>query len=259
VNPPIEGIYVPQHFDPTVVESLPAWADLIDMPEPGAVSTESALAETPQEGESMMMKALKAGVIVNEILPTDDVVRYGLVVAAQGYSHNPAVGAAILGLATFATEGSAVLASAKWIAEDRIRPVIDTAREKIDSFKETLDRLLPRVRPGRFVPNIPKDPEVGGTLPITVQAAVALNLGNVILLEAKQRRDPTRTTEQNRRQGLQGAALVAGYLAVEGALISTGFGHVTNPVYLTSAALGIAGLQYGVHKLQKKIKGEPQS
>jgi hypothetical protein len=207
--------------------------------------------------ESIALKALKGVAIINEMLPTDDAMRYSLLIASQVATHNPLVGAAVLGASTLAVEGSAVLASYKWVAEDRIKPVIDKVRDKIDGFKEALNRLVPRIRPGRAVPNIPEDPEVGSKLPVTIQAAIALNLGSVVLLEAQQRRDPTRTAEQARKDGLRSAVLVSGYMAVEGALLSTGFNNLTNPLYVSLAAVGIAGLHYGVHRIrQRNNRGE---
>ncbi|HEU4914894.1 MAG TPA: hypothetical protein VFT16_05875 [Candidatus Saccharimonadales bacterium] len=217
------------------------------------------VAEEPQAREALGMKVLKAGVIINEMLPTDDVMRYGLLVASQEYAHNPAVGAAVLGLATLATEGSAVLAASKWIADDRIRPILNTVCEKIDNFKETLNRLVPPLRIGRLVPNLPKDPEEGKKLPITIQAAVALNLGTVVMLEAMQRRDPSRTAEQNRSYGLRTTAMVSGYMAVEGALLSAGYENLASPTHLALAALGVAGLHYGAHKLRQKAQKGEQS
>lgn len=210
-----------------------------------------------QPSESLVMKTIKAGVIVSEILPIDDAIRYGLTFASQTQVQNPAVGAAVLGVSTLLVESSAVLASSKWIAEDRIRPVIDKTREKIDSFKEMLNKLIPRVKIGRLVPNIPKDPETSDSLPVTAQAAIALNLGTVVLLEAMQRRNTNRTAEQNRAHGLRAAALVSGYMAVEGALLTTGFNNITDPKYVLPAAVGLAGLHYGVHKLrQLKKRGQ---
>jgi hypothetical protein len=164
------------------------------------------------------------------------------------------VSAAVLGGATLVTEAAAVMASARWIAEDRIAPVIETARIKIDTFKDKLNQLLPRIRPGRFIPNISESTSEGRSLPIAAQAAIVLNLGSVVLLEAKQRANPGRTIEQNYKDGMASAALVSGYMAIEGALIGTGMNQLHNPAYLTAAAVGIAGLQYGVHKLRQKTR-----
>ena len=214
----------------------------------------------PAEGlrERTATKILKASVITYEMLPVDDVARYSLLAASQGYTHNPVVGAATLGLSTLVTEGSAVLASSRWIAEDRIGAKLNVVREKIDGFKDRLNQLVPKLKLGRIVPNIPKDPEEPGEkLSATTQAAVALNLGSVVLLEAMQRRDPSRTFEQNRRDGLRTAAWVSSYMAAEGALLSTGYNNLTNPEYVGPALLCLAGLHYGVHKLRQRTqKGE---
>jgi hypothetical protein len=224
-----------------------------------ATPTEITPAPNEELGEGLRERAsirlLKASVITYEMMPLDDVARYGLLAASQQYSHNPALGAAVLGVSTLATEASAVLAASRWIAEDRIGSKLNVVRERIDSFKETLNRLVPKIRPGRIIPNIPKDPEEPGEkLSATTQAAVALNLGSVVLLEAMQRRDPSRTFEQNRHDGLRTAAWVSGYMSVEGALLSTGYNNLTNPTYVGPAVLGIAALHYGVHKLRQRTR-----
>lgn len=206
--------------------------------------------------ESLGMKALKASVIAYEMLPIDDTVRYGLTLGAQTYTHSPLVSAAILGGTTFVTETAAMLASAKWIAEDKIGTVLDTTCQKIDGFKDKLNHLLPRVRPGRFVPNISANLDEGREIPVVAQAAIALNLGSVVLNEAKQRANPGRTETQIRADGLKSAGLISAYMAAEGALIGTGFDQLHNPLYLTAAAVSIGGLQYGVHKLRQMTKRE---
>ena len=209
--------------------------------------------ETPT-GKNIGMTVLKTSVIAYEMLPIDDVLRYGMTIGAVAHTQSPLVGAAVLGGATLITEVSAVLASAKWIAEDRIGGVLDKAHHKIDAFKHKLNTLMPRVRPGRFMSNIPETTDEDVYLPKTAQAVVALNLGSVLLMEAKQRAKPGRTAEQNRRDGLISAGLVSAYMASEGALLGTGAEHITNPAYLTAAAVCLAGLEYGVHKLRKTMK-----
>lgn len=249
----------PQHMGPEIINEVNASGcsapEVVPLPEQIEITGEEATGSPL----SKLRNVAKASIIGFEMSPLDDAVRYSLFAGAVGFEQNPALGAAVLGLSTLATESSAVLASSKWIAEDRLGAVLNSCRVKVDTFKHKLNDLVPKLRPGRFVPNIPKEPEEGQKLPLTLRAAVALNLGSVVTLETMQRFDPSRTSEQNRKDGLRTAAMISGYMAAEGGLLTTGLEHITDPAYLTAAGAAIAGLHYAAHKIRQRGKRDEVS
>ncbi|HZM64389.1 MAG TPA: hypothetical protein VFB59_04620 [Candidatus Saccharimonadales bacterium] len=234
--------------DTDTKQTLPAWGDLVDFGRP-------IEAPASKRGRAVL-NALKIGVVAYEAMPgLDDATRYGLLVGSQLAGVNPIVAAAVVGLSTFAVEGAAVLASAKWIAEDRIGLALEAARAKIDTFKEKLNTSWPRLRLGKYVPNVPQEQKMQGeSLSLPIKAGIVLYAGSVALLAAMQRRDPSRTAEQNRKDGLTSAATLAGTLALEGAAIGFGLANFMNPVVLAAAGASVLGIRYGARKLRQKAK-----
>lgn len=174
--------------------------------------------------------ALKLAAITAEILPiTNEGSRFGAFAYAQTITHNPVVGAAVLGTSTLLVEGAGVLAASDWIAKDRIKDAIDRVDEKLDGTKFSF------LSPKHY---IPEDVHIS---PIA-EAGLAMTAGSIVTLEAKQREDPSRTAEQNRRRGMFIASSMAGVFAVEGALLAEGVDHYTSPTSVGAALLGVAGL-----------------
>ena len=125
--------------------------------------------------------ALKASVITAELLPANEAMRYGAFAYAQTYSNNPLLGAAVLGGSTFVVEGAAAWAASDWVAQDKVKVFTDRMHDKLQGTK------LAFLSPKRIIPeNIRITP--------TAEAGIAMTLGSVAVLEAKQRENPERTT-----------------------------------------------------------------
>lgn len=187
--------------------------------------------------------ALKATVVAAELLPANEAMRYGAFAYAQTYSHSPVLGAAVLGGSTFLVEGAAAWAAADWVAKDKVKDFADRIHEKVKDTKISF------LSPKRIIPeNIRITP--------TAEAGIAMTLGSVAVLEAKQREDPSRTVEQNKRHGLFTASWMGGVFAAEGGLLSAGIDNYHNPVTLGTCLLGFAAIGAAVRKAKKSITGQ---
>lgn len=204
----------------------------------------------------------KAALVAFELLPlTNETTRYGALAYAETQTQNPLVGAVVLGATTFAVEASGAIAAAHWTTEGVLARRMDIAREKVDSFKERLKErpLMGKIRLHRIIPSIPRpNPETSEMSGLT-EFGLALTLGSVVVNEVKQQKNPARPLEQTRRDGFLTASWLAGYCAVEGALISEGLGNIADPRIVGPAAVAVVGMNYGVKKIdhlrQRLFKG----
>ena len=188
--------------------------------------------------------ALKASVITAELLPANEAMRYGAFAYAQTYSNNPLLGAAVLGGSTFVVEGAAAWAASDWVAQDKVKVFTDRMHDKLQGTK------LAFLSPKRIIPeNIRITP--------TAEAGIAMTLGSVAVLEAKQRENPERTTEQNKRHGVFTASWMGGVFAAEGGLLAAGIDNYHNPVTVGSCLLGFAAIGAAIRKARKSI-GKPK-
>ena len=174
--------------------------------------------------------AVRATIITAELLPvTNEGARYGSFAYAQTLTTNPLVGAAVLGGTTFIIEGASALAAAEWVAEDKVKGVIDTVDKKLAGSK------LAWMSPKKYIPeNVHVSP--------VAEAGIGLTFGTFAVLEAKQLENPTRTTSQNVKRGLFTAGWLSAVFAAEGALLSNGIDNYQNHAAVGGALLGIAGL-----------------
>lgn len=183
----------------------------------------------------------KAMATMIEILPvTNEGLRYGALAAMQGFSHSPVLGAAVLGATTFAVEAGGAVAASEWIADGTVNRIIDRVDTKVRDTK------LAFLSPKRVLPE-------GMRVTPLAEAGVALTLGTVAVLEAKQREDPSRSLEQNRRHALFTAGWMSGLFAAEGALLSEGVENYHNPVAIGGALLGFAGVNALASWLKKRF------
>lgn len=191
--------------------------------------------------------AVKAAVITTELLPiTNEGLRYGAFAYTQTVTHNPLVGAAVLGGTTMLVEGASAIASAKWVAQDKIKDVIDKVDDRLTDTK------FAWMSPKRYIPeNLRVSP--------VAEAGLAMTLGTLAVLEAKQRENPERTASQNLRHGLFTAGWLSGVFAIEGALLSKGIENPTNPGNVGLALLGVAGLiAFGKWAKKKYLGGNSE-
>ena len=184
--------------------------------------------------------ALKATVVAAELLPANEAIRYGTFAYAQTYSNNPVLGAAVLGGSTFVVEGAAAWAASDWVAQDKVKDFADRMHDKLQGTKFAF------LSPKRIIPeNIRITP--------TAEAGIAMTFGSVAVLEAKQRENPERTADQNKRYGLFTAGWMGGVFAAEGGLLSAGIDNYHNPVTVCTSLLGLAAIGAAVRKVRKSI------
>lgn len=240
-----------EHIDTGVdQEVLPASGGAEEL-HPGVDFVQPEADETPRGVLSSGITALKAAAVTMELLPvTNEGARYSAFVYAQTFSHNPALGAAVLGGSTLLVEGAGVLGSASWIAQDRIQALTDKIDRKFANTK--LAALSPKQ-------HIPDNLHISSV----AEAGIAMTFGSVALLEAKQRENPQRTSEQNVRRGLMTASWMAGVFAVEGALLAEGVDDYSNPTVVGPALLGLAGVMGAIgwakRRMRKEAKEEKQT
>lgn len=176
-------------------------------------------------------RALQMAAIVAELAPTNEAIRFGAFGAAQAISGDPLAGAAALGGSTLVVEGSAAVATADLLTTEKGNKAIEKVKEKIDKHISPDAKLSP----------------LG-------EAGLAMLGGSAVVTLAKQIEDPSRTKEASRRHGLFTSTWMAGYFAVEGALISSGINNIHQPEAVGAAALGLASLTAASHYATKRIK-----
>lgn len=178
--------------------------------------------------------ALQTSIVVLEVTPANEIMRYGILAMALSQTQDPLVGAAVLGGSTLVIEGSASLATADLLTTETSKHGIDWVNQKIEKI-------------------IPKNVKMSSV----AEAGIAMYGGSVIVLAEKQRENPTRTKHQNRKHGIFTASWLSGVLSVEGALIAKGIDNYTEPKVLGAAILGLAGIGAGFSWARKQLKTNP--
>ena len=205
-------------MDDTGANSLPDRSPVAIEPDPVSLESEQLSSEGRLRRALNTGKyAVKSAVVAVELLPvTNEGIRYGALAATELATHNPAVGAAVLGGSTLLIEGAGAMAASDLIT----RP---TSNRLLSWLNDKLEKVVP----------------VDTELSKTAEAGVAMTLGTPILMAAKQRENPERTSEEAKKQGLLTAAWMAGVFAVEGALISKGVDNYTDPKMVGAALLAV--------------------
>ncbi|HSX44950.1 MAG TPA: hypothetical protein VLF39_02455 [Candidatus Saccharimonadales bacterium] len=181
-------------------------------------------------------RAVQVGVIAAEVGPGNEAIRFGAFAASQFVTHNPLVGGAVLGGSTFVVEGAAALATADLITTEKSTKAISWVNSKLHKI-------------------VPEDAKM---TPVT-EAGVAMVGGSVVVLAEKQREDPTRTAQENRRHGIFTAGWMGGVFALEGALISEGIANYSDIKKVGPAVLGFAGVTWAFNKAKSKLTNNKNS
>lgn len=202
-----------------VIEEAPSAAEAVSVP-----PTEGSRHNMLRSAFHLAKQAVKHAVIAVEIAPvTNEGIRFGSLFAVQAYSHNPLLGAAVLGGTTFAIEGGAAVAASKAVAGEEHNLILDP-------IKGLTNKAI-----NKFVGE-------DSHIPIVSEAGIAMTAGTPVLMAAKQTREPERTVEQVRRHGLTTAGWMTGVFAVEGALWSEGIDNYTNPMAVGPALIATGAL-----------------
>jgi len=170
---------------------------------------------------------LRNTVIVGAVNPiTNEGIRFGLFGGAMvATDHDPVISGIVLGASTFLIEGAGVLASAKPITGERGNAALDWLNNKL--FKKlNLDNAK---------------------MPPMVEAGAVMSVGSTITNVMKQREDKTITREKAIRHGMFNASWLAGYFALEGALIAEGF-DIADSAIKGGASLMILGSSFALAK-----------
>lgn len=211
------------------VPNIPDEKSVLDR-SPGLLPVESYMLEVaPQESPTITTsrfrnamhiarRSIQATVIVAEVGPLNELARYSAFGIAQTLSGDALVGAAVYGGSTLIIEGTAALATADIFGSDISSKAFGWINKKLI----------------RFVPEEAK-------MTKTVEAGVALLGGSVVVMAAKQREEPERTKEQNRKYGLFTASWLAGVCAVQGAVMAEGISH-PEPKTIGAALIAVGGV-----------------
>lgn len=174
--------------------------------------------------------AAQRGILAVEIPPfVNGPVRYGTFLAVLAATQNVPLSAGVLATTTFALEGGAGVAMAHVL--DRDDSVIV---EKVGTF---LDKFL----------------KEGANISPIAEVGIANYLGTPAVLMAKQKANPERTLELNRRHGLLTGAWLAGACAVQGVLIGEGVTDPTNPKVVLPAIGILAATSITYNRIKNRI------
>lgn len=199
-----------------------------------SISPIDSAVESDQQGwfKSSIQSAkrvVQGAALTVEMLPiTNEGVRYGALGATEVLTRNPLVGAAVFGGSTLLIEGAGALAASDFITGKTSNQVFEWLNKKISSV----------------IPNEAK-------MSKPIEAGLALSLGTPVLMAAKQRENPNRSSQEAKKHGLLTAAWVAGVCAVEGAMISEGVGGYADPKKI-AAAVAATGVFIAIPKWAKK-------
>ncbi|CAN5409887.1 hypothetical protein BH09PAT4_BH09PAT4_01620 [soil metagenome] len=164
--------------------------------------------------------AMLSAFVAAEVLPiTNEGSRYGALAASELLTHNPLVGAAVLGGSTLLIEGAGALAASEILTTKTSNKLMNWMNRRLDGW-------------------VSEDTKISKP----VEAGLTLTLGTPAVMAITQRQNPERTTEEARRYGLINATWLAGVCAVEGAMISEGVGNYTDPTKVGAALLAVGAL-----------------
>ncbi len=178
-------------------------------------------------------RALETGVLVTEVLPINEALRYSAFAAAQLAGSEPLISGVVLGGATFAIEGAAALATASILEGDRSKKAIDLIHKGLNKV------------------GVSKDIKFS---PLT-KAGIALTGGSAVVTVVKHNENLDRTKSQNRKYGLGSAAGISGFCAVQGYLMAQGI-ETPNPLTVGGGILAVSSIIAGLKWVKSRVKHE---
>lgn len=170
----------------------------------------------------------ETAIVIAEVTPVNEVLRYGAFAAAQAATGNPIVAGTVLGLSTLAIEGGAAIATADLLDTNRGKTLSHWANKKFRKIVPERTKIHP-----------------------VAEAGIAYLGGSAVVLMAKQTEDPTRTFEKNRRHGLFTAGWLSALLTAQGVLASNGISN-PRPVEIGVAIAGTLGVAVGATVAKNK-------
>ncbi len=177
-------------------------------------------------------RSLEAAVVTYDVLPLNELTRYAIFFAARSATNGNALASgAAFGLASFATEAAAAVATSNLLDSDGGKALIQRITRK--SVKK-VDGVEYR------------------DLSVPTKVATAMLGGVAPLLAWQTHRNPERTLVQNRRTGLKVAGIMGAYFAVEGVVTSEII--ETQGIFKAAGviAVGLTVANIGVNKLSAR-------
>ncbi len=203
------------------------------------ISNEAHINNGNRNWTSTSMGRLIAGsVIVAEVTPVNELLRYGAFGLAVASQDNPVVSAAVLAFTTLGIEGAAAFVAADILDTDRGNKTTAKINDVID--RRNLNGVL-------------------RTGPVS-EFSVALIGGSAITTFVKHRQDPSRTRRQNRRFGVLTTVEMTATMGATGYLTARGI-ETPNVQTIGAALLSGTGVFYGVKRAlaRAKQRGSKQS
>jgi len=196
------------------------------------ISNEALVNNGNRNWTSTAMGRIIAGsVIVAEVSPINELIRYGALGVAITSQDSAVVSAAVFATTTFCVEGSAAFVAADMLDTD-------TGNKTVTKINNAIDR--------RNLSGVLK------TGPAS-EFAVSLFAGSAITTVVKHRQDPERTRSQNRKFGIFTATEMAVTMGATGYLAAKGI-ETPNTQTIGGALLFGTGVVYGAKKALASAK-----
>ena len=183
-------------------------------------------------------RSAQTTLVLLQVSPANEVVRFGAFGAAEAVAHSPVTGALSYGLATLGVEAAGALAGA---------PLLDTKpSERITGF---LNRKLSKVSKGT-------EQTEQREYSKTTKLGTAFIGGTVAAMALEKLEDPTRTAQHNRRFGLWTSAWLAGACAVQGAAMSEGINLASSDTKVAGIAAATVTVGAAGGWLKRRLKNQ---
>jgi len=181
--------------------------------------------------------SIRSGLVLTEVLPTNEIIRASLFGVSQIISRDPAVGALALGISTFMVEEVGGYAASGLFNTETGNRAFQAIHKKLENLRTNTknEKLSPIAKAGIVI--------LGGTV-------VGMSLENI--------ENPTRTTEMNKKYSLFTSAWLGGLATIGGLLASEGINiGLNNPVEggIIAGSLIAGGIGYkAISKICKTKK-----
>lgn len=185
-------------------------------------------------------RALESTIMVMEVTPLNESLRYAAFAASQVAWGGPVSGMIALGGTNLVIESLAAVAAADWLSNkpEQTRIKDGWMRKALDWTEAKVDKVVPRE----------------GKMNRAMEAGIAFLGGTAVLQWAKDRQEPTMNRREKSVYGLRWAAATSGMVAVQGAF---GGDAINSPAPKT---IGLALFAFGgLPMLMNRLKNKRNS
>lgn len=181
------------------------------------------------------LTAAQSTVVAVELSPANEVARLGVFGAAYAATRDPYMSGLAYGGATFAIESIAGLATAELFAKNRAQNIMHKANNFLEKLGVSTEKKMSRF----------------------AEASVTLLGGTAVGMVLRQREDPERTKERNRKYAIKSAASLAGVCAVQGYFMGKGI-DMPKPATIGLAGVAVVGVGVIAKKIINRAKGSAE-